>query len=83
MGGTEGGGGGAGVGRPRGGAPGPELAPSSPLTAAKLVAAVRTVALLVTVEAGRDAGVCGHAAELGGPTDVLGALDGWGQSQAV
>lgn len=53
---------------------GPQFSPSSLLTAAKLITAVRTVALLITVEAGWDAGVCGDAAELCGPTHVLGAL---------
>lgn len=74
---------GAGVGRLRGGARAQSSPPSSSLTAAELVAAVRTVTLLVAVEAGRDAGVCGHAAELGGPTDILRALDSWRQSQVV
>lgn len=66
-----------------GGARAQSSPPSSPLTAAKLVAAVRAVTLLITVEAGRDACVCGYTAELRGPAYVLGALDGWGQSQVV
>lgn len=57
--------------------------PSSLLTAAKLVAAVGTVTLLVTVEAGWDARACGDTAELRGPAYVLGVLGGWGQSQVV
>lgn len=52
-------------------------APSSLLTAAKLVAAVRTVALLVAVEAGRDAGVAGDTPELRGCANLLRVLGGW------
>lgn len=56
----------------------PSSPPSSLLTAAKLVTAVGTVALLITVEAGRDACVRGDAAELCGPTHILGVLGSWG-----
>lgn len=52
----------------------PSSPPSSLLTAAKLVTVVKTVVLLITVEAGRDALVRGDTAELRGPAHVLGAL---------
>lgn len=51
----------------------------SPLTAAKLITAVRTVGFLVTVEAGRDAPVGGDASEMCGLTHFPGVLDSWGQ----
>lgn len=44
------------------------------LTAAKFITAVGTVTLLITVEAGWDARVCGDTAELRGPAHILGAL---------
>lgn len=61
----------------------PLAPPSSLLTAANLIAAVGTVALLITVVAGCNALVCGDTAELRGPTDVLGVLGSWGTEQAV
>lgn len=68
---------------PQNPAQGPHLDPSSLLTAAKLVAPVGTVTLLVTVEAGWDAHVGRDASELCGPTHLFRALGGWGQSQVV
>lgn len=57
---------------------GPHLAPSALLTAAKLVATVSTVTLLVAVEAGWDTCICGYAAELCGATYFLRTLGSWG-----
>lgn len=57
------------------------LYPSSSLTAAKLITAIRTVRFLVTVEARRDAPVSGDTSELCGRTFFPRLLDGWGQNQ--